>query len=134
MARPTYTDLILVYTPSSGSEGGNTTSINNIIILLMKETFRIFAKGEYDTYSVSVDHPTIDTTDVYSVIIRRASQLGNEFIMHTMDKTKPVPDFKLTSEDIVDLSQSIGQSLISKEFVQRQEDNELGIQDEVIYY
>ena len=137
MARPTYSDLILIYNPSAGSEGITQTASNNIIIALFKEAFRIFAKGEYDAYVVPANHPTLDTTDVYGVIIKRANVYVNAFILKSIDKTYTFNfDFSLTSEDIEAIGQAIGKSLISKDFVQRQEDNELGIDqtNEEIYY
>jgi hypothetical protein len=127
MARPTYTDLILFKVPQSGTEGFSQTALNNIITLLFKDAFRIFFPGEYDTYSVSVDHPNIDTTDVYGVIIRRATYLGNAWLNKSKGEEEDLPLFKLTEEDINDISDAINKPTISYDFSDRQEDFENGI-------
>jgi hypothetical protein len=119
MARPTYSDLIILKAPTAGLEGYSQTALNNIIILLMKDAFLHFAKGEYDTYAVSVNHPTLDTTDVYSVIIRRASKIAGEWIRGMNNDTYELPEVKLTDEDINALTNIIENSIITREYINR---------------
>lgn len=124
MARPTFNDLILFRTPTAGVEGLSQSAINNIITLLFKDLFRIFAKGQYNTYSTSVDHPTLDTTDIYSIIIRRATVIANEWAAQIWNNRESqvsfmqVPEIRLTQEDIADIASTLN-LYIQKEFIDR---------------
>jgi len=127
MARPTYTDLILFRTPTSGTEGLSQTNLNNIITLLFKDLFRIFAKGQYSTYVTLANHPSLDTIDVYSVIIRRATVIGNAWmtqVWNMRDDTNTIariPELRLTTEDIEDVATILNVG-IKREFVNRYEE------------
>ena len=127
MARPTYSDLILFQTPSAGAQGITQTALNNIITLLFKQAFRVFYPGEYDTYAVSVDHPTMDTTDIYSIIIQRATAIGNQWQIAAKATENPkYPLIELTEEDLLNIGEIIGDARVTYEYSDRQADDELG--------
>lgn len=127
MVRPTYTDLILLKSPSNGIEGASQTNLNNIITLLFKQIFNKYAHGQYDTYSSSQDHPTIDTTDVYAIVIRKASEIGNAILDKNWDDTVKFPPLKFDDEDLSEILSAMNVSPITFDFVNRQEDEKNGV-------
>ena len=75
MARPTYADLLLTFTPTASTKP-TITDCNNIITALIKKAFFLVYK-EVGHYAVSDSY--VDTEEIYSIVITRASSICNQF-------------------------------------------------------
>jgi hypothetical protein len=92
LTRPTYTDLILRFTPSA-STNPSTTVINSLITNLFKQAFNAI----HEDYSAS--NSIIDTDNVYSEIINCASDIVNAWNNSlNSNAPTPMPALKLSDE------------------------------------
>jgi len=80
MARPTYSDLFLTFTPSA-STTPSMSYLNNIIETLFYELFNIAHKDYVDGSTATDDE--IDTNDVYAIVKREASMIAENIMKYS---------------------------------------------------
>jgi hypothetical protein len=76
VARPTYADLILSFTPAATTKP-TLTDVGNIITALFKKAF-FYIYGAVGHY-VALGDTYVDSEEVYAMVISRASSIVNQF-------------------------------------------------------